>query len=118
MYAILSENRTIFPSMVAGFSGRSVGLTFRRGLSLVRFPNPLSPFFFQDLHHPDALLIVGEAVLADLIQYVITPACPKGVWPRSCPKAIASVRDSFIRSAFAIVLAIWDTSNVWVSLVR
>ena len=39
---------------------------------------------------------------------------PKGVWPRSCPKAMASVRSSFRFRARASVRAIWETSSVWV----
>ena len=47
-----------------------------------------------------------------------SPAWPKGVCPRSWPRAMASTRSSFSRRALAMVLAFWDTSRVWVSLVR
>ena len=43
-----------------------------------------------------------------------SPSWPKGVWPRSCPRAMASVRSSLSRSARAMVRAIWETSSVWV----
>ena len=48
----------------------------------------------------------------------LSPACPKGVCPRSCPKAMASARSSFKRNALAMVLAIRLTSMVWVMRVR
>ena len=41
-----------------------------------------------------------------------SPAWPKGVWPRSCPKAMASVRSSFSRSPRAMLRAMPATSRV------
>ena len=46
-----------------------------------------------------------------------SPMCPKGEWPRSCPRAMASTRSSFRFSARAIVRPIWATSSVCVNLV-
>lgn len=47
-----------------------------------------------------------------------SPVCPKGVWPRSWPSEMASVRSSFSPSARVMVRAICATSNVCVSRVR
>ena len=48
----------------------------------------------------------------------LSPEWPNGVCPKSCPIAIASTRSSFKRRARAMVLAICETSSVWVSRVR
>ena len=37
-------------------------------------------------------------------------ACPKGVWPRSCPRAMASIKSRFSPNAFPMVRAILDTN--------
>ena len=47
-----------------------------------------------------------------------SPQWPKGVWPRSCPSAIASVRSSFKASAREMEREIWDTSRVCARRVR
>ena len=48
----------------------------------------------------------------------LSPACPKGGWPRSWARASASVRSSSTWSVRAIERATCDTSRLWVSLVR
>ena len=47
-----------------------------------------------------------------------SPAWPKGVWPRSWPRAMASVRSSLSWRARAMVRAMRLTSRVWVRRVR
>ena len=47
-----------------------------------------------------------------------SPACPNGVWPRSCASATASPRSSSSRSDRQMVRAICATSSEWVSRVR
>ena len=46
------------------------------------------------------------------------PSAEATVCPKSCPRAIASVRSSFSRNARAMLLAICETSSVCVSRVR
>ena len=58
--------------------------------SFVRF-SPL-PFFSSHLHHPDALLIMGKTLRDRSRSVLYSPAWPKGVCPRSWPRAMASVR--------------------------
>ena len=47
-----------------------------------------------------------------------SPAWPNGVWPRSWPSAMASVRYSLSERQTAMVRAICETSSTWVSRVR
>ena len=73
---------------------------------------------FQRRRNPHALFVVGIPQRADAAQRPLSPACPNGVCPRSCPSAAASTRSSFRRSARAIVRPICATSSVCVSRVR
>ena len=46
-----------------------------------------------------------------------SPACPKGVWPKSWAKLRVSHKSSFRLKNLDKVLAIWATSKEWVILV-
>ena len=67
------------------------------------------------------LYSILEDARKEMISYsssrIPSPICPNGVWPKSCPNAMASTKSSFNCNAFAMVLAVWATSKVWVSLV-
>ena len=102
---LIRESGRCCPSRVDGLPGCPV----------VQDPVPHLPgqvqslsLLLQHLHHPDALLIVGKARPDRSHSKSHSPECPKGVWPRSWPRAMASVRLSFSRRALAMVLAIWD----------
>jgi hypothetical protein len=47
-----------------------------------------------------------------------SPACPKGVCPRSWPITMASTSMSLRRRALAMERATWATSSVWVRRLR
>ena len=75
------------------------------------------PSFFEDVHHTQRLFVVAEGSARHLRERDL-PAWPKGVCPRSWPKAIASAKSSFSRRARVIVRAMRATSSVCVMRVR
>ena len=116
-YAILSANLTTCPSKVP-----ATLLTFEKPLwfnipsktSLVKLrPNPFFSIFFATLTLCSLCLNPpGRKSFK-----TSSPIWAKAACPKSWPKAIASIKYSFNDRATPIVLATWETSKVWTSLV-
>ena len=110
IYAILSDKRTIFPSSVCGII-LVWWFNIPSRTSHVRF-SPLPSFSsFSTIRTLCSLWRYPSSHSSFKIR---SPAWPNGVCPKSWPNAMASTKSSFRRSAFAMVRAFCDTSNVWV----
>ena len=80
----------------------------------VRF-NPL-PFFSKWVTSlTDCLLWWNPS--GSILLRTLSPICPNGVWPKSCPSAVASTKSSLKFNALAIDLTICETSITCVNLV-
>ena len=111
MYATRSTSRTMRPSSVSGSTGPVC----------VRIPSQTS-WVRLSLRaiRCDCSLCRKRSPNRDLsaASSASSPAWPNGVWPRSCPSPIASVRSSFSASARATTREIAVVSSVCVIRVR